>query len=74
VNERVSYLQAMLFNEWRYLSNDDRDLPIEWNIMHMYSSAQLAKLLAMKRQIDPEVASLAATLHDISVVATTKHA
>ena len=71
--ERVCYLQAMLFNEWRMLSNESRDLPIEWNIMHMYTSSQLAKLLALKRSIDPEKAALVATLHDIAVVATGKH-
>ncbi len=32
----------------------------EWNIMHMYSSAQLAKLLAIKRGIDPELVALTA--------------
>jgi uncharacterized protein len=71
--ERVCYLQAMLFNEWKNFSNENRDLPIEWNIMHMYTSAQLAKLLAIKRNIDPEKASLVATLHDIAVVISGKH-
>ena len=71
--ERVCTLQAMLFDEWRKLNNDCRDLPIEWNVMHMYTSAQLAKLLASKRSIDPEKAALVATLHDIAVVETGKH-
>jgi uncharacterized protein len=70
--ERVCYLQAMLFNEWKNLKNENRDLPIEWNIMHMYTSAQLAKLLAVKRKIDPEKASLIATLHDIATVMSGK--
>ncbi len=71
--DRVCHLQAMLFNEWKKLNNENRDLPIEWNVMHMYTSAQLAKLLAIKRNIDPELASLTATLHDIAVVMSGKH-
>ena len=70
--ERVCYLQAMLFNEWKNLKNEDRDLPIEWNIMHMYTSAQLAKLLAVKRKINSELASLVAALHDIATVMSGK--
>jgi uncharacterized protein len=70
--ERVCYLQALLFNEWKNLKSENRDLPIEWNIMHMYTSAQLAKLLAIKRKIDPEKASLVATLHDIAIVRSGK--
>lgn len=70
--KRVNRLQGMLFSEWRGLSNEGRDLKIEWNMMHMYSSAQLAKLLALKRGINPELAAMAATLHDIAVVETLK--
>ncbi len=70
---RVCHLQAMLFNEWKELNNENRDLPIEWNVMHMYTSAQLAKLLAVKRNIDPELASLTATFHDIAVVMSGRH-
>ncbi len=70
--KRVNWLQAMLFNEFRCLSNEDRDLDIEWNVMHMYSSAQLSKLLALKRGIDPILASVTAILHDIAVVETKK--
>jgi uncharacterized protein len=55
------------------LSDEGRDLPIRWNIMHMYSSSQLAKLLAMRRGIDPELAGIAAALHDLGVVMTKKH-
>jgi len=69
---RVVSLQTMLLNEWRPLSNEGRDVRIEWNIMHMYSSAQIAKLLASKRNIDPELAALTAVLHDIAVVETMK--
>jgi uncharacterized protein len=39
----------------------------------MYSTSQLAKLLAMHRAIDPELAGIAAALHDIGIVKTKKH-
>lgn len=41
------------------LADDGRDLPVRWHIMHMYSSSQLAKLLAMRRGIEPELAAVA---------------
>lgn len=66
--DRVNTLQTTLLNKWRPLKNEGRDLPVEWNIMHMYSSAQLAKLLGSKRGLDPELCGIIATLHDIAVV------
>jgi hypothetical protein len=39
---RVWSLQKMLLTEWKHLSNEAREIKIEWNIMHMYSSGQLA--------------------------------
>ena len=70
---RLNRILAMLFSEMKDLTNGGRDLPIRWNIMHMYSSSQLAKLLAIHRGIDPELAGIAAALHDIGVVMTQKH-
>jgi 8-oxo-dGTP pyrophosphatase MutT (NUDIX family) len=63
----------MLLSEMKDLSDEGRDFPIRWNIMHMHSSSQLAKLLAIHRGIDPELAGIAAALHDIGVVMTKKH-
>lgn len=65
---RSNGLLVMLYNEWRVHENDNRPLKIEWNIMHMFSSAQLAKLYAMKHNLDVELCSLIAILHDIAVV------
>jgi len=67
---RVNRLASMLLEEWKDLSDEGRDLPIRWNVMHMFSSSQLAKVLAMRRGLNPELAALAAALHDIAVVAT----
>ncbi len=63
----------MLLADMKDLTDEGRDFPIRWNIMHMYSSSQLAKLLAMHRGIEPELAGIAAALHDIGVVMTKKH-
>ncbi|MDW7656725.1 MAG: HD domain-containing protein [Bacillota bacterium] len=70
--KRVNRILSMLFDEMRTLSDDERDLPIRWSVMHMYSSAQLAKLLALRRGMDVELASIAAAIHDIATVVTKK--
>jgi len=62
----------MLFSEMKALSDEDRDLPIRWSVMHIYTSSQIAKILALKRGIDPELAGITAALHDIGVVKTKK--
>jgi len=70
---RLNRILAMLLLEMKDLTDEGRDLPIRWSLMHMYSSSQLAKLLAIRRGIDPELAGIAAALHDIGVVMTKKH-
>ena len=70
---RLNRILAMLFYEMKDLPDEGRDFSIRWNLMHMYSSSQLAKLLAMHRGMDPELAGIAAALHDIGVVMTKKH-
>jgi len=70
---RLNRILTMLLSEMKDLTDEGRDFPIRWNIMHMYSSSQLAKLLAMHRGIDPELAGIAAALHDIGIVMTKKH-
>lgn len=69
---RVNKIMTMMFEEMRTFSDDERDLPIVWNVMHMYSSSQLAKIIAMRRGIDMELASIAAAIHDIAVIVTKK--
>jgi uncharacterized protein len=70
---RLNHILAMLLADMKDLADEGRDFPIRWNIMHTYSSSQLAKLLAMYRGIEPELAGIAAALHDIGVVRTKKH-
>lgn len=71
--KRLNRILAKLLSDWKDLSDEGRDFPIRWNIMHMYSSSQLAKLLAIRRGLNPELAGIAAALHDIGVVATKRH-
>lgn len=70
--KRVSRIVSMLYDEMKILTDEGRDLPVRWNVMHMYSSSQLAKLIAIRRGMDIELASIAAALHDIAVVRTMK--
>ncbi|ACR79331.1 metal dependent phosphohydrolase [Kosmotoga olearia TBF 19.5.1] len=70
---RLNRILSILFSEMKDLSDEDRDLPIRWNVIHMYTSSQIAKILALKRGIDPELAGIAAALHDIGVVKTKRH-
>jgi len=71
--KRLNRILNMLLSDWKDLSDVGRDFPIRWNIMHMYSSSQLAKVLALSRGLSPELAGIAAALHDIGVVATRRH-
>ena len=71
--KRLNRILAMLLADWKDLSDEGRDFPIRWNIMHMYSTSQLAKLLAIRRGLDPELAGIAAALHDIAVVTTKRN-
>jgi len=65
---RANRLMLMLFAEWKNHDNEGRPLKIEWNIMHMFTSSQLAKLYALKKGLDPEICAMTAVLHDIAVV------
>ena len=47
-----------------------RDETIDWEIIHMVSSARTAYMLAEKRDVDPDIAACACTIHDIGRVVT----
>lgn len=69
---RVKSLLCMLYEEMKASTDDGRDIPIVWNVMHMFSSSQVAKIIALRRGMNMELASIAATLHDIAVIVTKK--
>jgi uncharacterized protein len=70
--KRLNIILEMLFEEMNVLINEGKELPVLWNVMHLYSSLQVAKILAMKRGLDLELAAITAAFHDIAVVVTTK--
>lgn len=72
--ERLNRILSYMLQEMKKMTDTDRDLPIRWSIMHMYSSTQLACLMALKESLDPEIAGMISCLHDIGSVMTGKHA
>ncbi|MBY9000533.1 MAG: HD domain-containing protein, partial [Candidatus Heimdallarchaeota archaeon] len=70
--KRLNFILEMLLEKAKVQSNFGRDQPIEWSIMHMYSCSQLAKLLAIKRGLDPEIAGIAGAIHDLAIIETGK--
>ncbi|MCK5304063.1 MAG: HD domain-containing protein [Candidatus Heimdallarchaeota archaeon] len=67
---RLNFILELLLDKAKLLSNIDRDQPLEWSIMHMYSCSQLAKLLAIKRGLNPEIAGIAGAIHDLAIIET----
>ncbi|MHA1245671.1 MAG: HD domain-containing protein, partial [Candidatus Heimdallarchaeota archaeon] len=62
---RLNRVLAIIQQRIQKLTEDDRELPITWSVMHMYSTMQLAKLVALKRDLDPELAALTCAFHDV---------
>lgn len=68
--KRLNRVLSYLFEDMKNLSDEDRDLPMKWSIMHMYSSSQLGVLVALKRGLNPELLGIIAALHDIGAIKT----
>ncbi len=58
---------AALIEEGR---NIERDYSPEWEYAHMSSAAQIGRILALRRGVDPEIAAVACLLHDIGRIVT----
>lgn len=59
----------------KFISDSDiegmaRDEDIDWEIIHMVSSARIAYYLAEERGVDPDLAATACAIHDIGRVIT----
>ncbi|NHJ88045.1 MAG: HD domain-containing protein [Asgard group archaeon] len=67
---RLNQILSIIQERISKLSEENRELPITWSAAHMYSTSQLAKLLAFKRGIDPELAGMTGAFHDIYTVLT----
>jgi len=70
--KRLNRLLSMLLEDYRYM--EDGELPMRWQIMHLYSSSQVAKILAMKRGLDLELAAIIAACHDMGSAYSKKRA
>lgn len=50
------------------LPNEKRESSIQWELKHSSGVIQLARLLAQKRDVNEELATIAAGLHDVYVI------
>ena len=67
---RLNRILSNLYSDIKNLSDEDRDLPMRWSVMHMFSSSQLGVLVALKKGLDPELLGIVAALHDIGAIKT----
>ena len=68
--KRLNKILRYLFEDTKNLSDEDRELPVIWSVMHMFSTSQLASLVALKRGLNPELLGIIAALHDIGAIRT----
>lgn len=71
---RIYVIQAKLLDEIAKQTKSDmeRDYPLAWEKIHMVSCSKIGQLLAIKRQVDPEMAAIACALHDYGRIVTGK--
>jgi uncharacterized protein len=67
---RLNQVLAIIQKKLEETQVEERWLPLVWSQMHMFSTLQIAKLLALKRGLDPELAGLTCALHDIHTLLT----
>lgn len=67
---RLNLVLAIILKKVESTSIEKRELPLVWSYMHMFSTMQIAKLLALRRGLDPELASLTCAFHDIHTLLT----
>ena len=70
---RVNRIYALILSKIDALPTDERKIPLVWSKMHMFSTTQLGKLLALKRGLDPELVALTCAFHDIYTMFTGLH-
>lgn len=73
---RIFMIQSQLLDKIDEYANTGikRDYPVAWEKIHMASCGKLGQLLANKRQVDPELATIACSLHDYGRIVTGKQA
>ena len=67
---RSEKIQAWIVNELlnSKLPNEKRESSIQWELKHSSGVIQMARLLAQKRNVNEELAEIAAGLHDVYVI------
>lgn len=46
----------------------ERQLPLQWSHMHLFSSVQVARILGMKRKLDDRLSVMCVALHDVATI------
>ncbi|MBP2650344.1 MAG: metal dependent phosphohydrolase [Firmicutes bacterium] len=71
---RIFAVQSKLLGEIAKYQNDkqERDWPLEWEVIHMVSSAKVGQHLAANRGVDGELAAIACSIHDYGRIVTGK--
>ena len=67
---RLNSILALILERFEAKSKIQRDQPIEWSLMHVFSCSQLAKIIALIRGLDPEIAGIAGAIHDLAIIET----
>ena len=67
---RLNQVLTIIQERIQKLSDEGRWAPIVWSSMHMYSTTQIGKLVALKRGLNPEFAGLVCAFHDIFTLHT----
>ena len=72
---RSEKIQAWIVNELlnSKVPNEKRESSIQWELKHSSGVIQMARLLAQKRNVNEELAEIAASLHDIYVITDGKY-
>jgi uncharacterized protein len=71
---RLNRVLAILQTRIETLSKEgNRETPIVWSTAHMYTTTQLAKIVAIQRSLNPELAGLVCAFHDVHTLHTGKY-
>jgi uncharacterized protein len=71
---RLNRVLSILQSRIEALSKEGRRAtPIAWGAAHMYSTTQLAKIVALQRGLNPELAGLVCAFHDVHTLHTNEY-
>ncbi|HUT80732.1 MAG TPA: HD domain-containing protein [Candidatus Bathyarchaeia archaeon] len=62
---RLNRILSLIYSRTNTIESTEREVPMLWSMMHMFSTCQLSKLVALQRGLDPEFAALTCAFHDI---------